>query len=444
MQRLKRVTGLGGAVVIGLGSILGTGVFVSLAIAADIAGAGIMVAVVIAGMIATLNGFSSAGLAAAYPVSGGAYEYGYHFVNPLTGFIAGWMFLIAKGASAATAALGFSGYLWGAMQSLFGAPPVSAGVGVATAVLISLGITCIVSAGIRRTSAANAVIVTITVGSLLFFVATGALARSGVPATSATQFLPDGGISPLLHATALVFVAFTGYGRIATLGEEVKDPQRTIPRAVIITLLVTVLLYAAVAFVGFTGDAATASQNRSSLSPALQSETGAIAPLAERAGAFIGRPGVAVLSVGAVTAMAGVLLNLVLGLSRVLLAMGRRRDMPRVFERLNRSGTTPLIAVWGVGIFVAGLTLFGDVRLTWSFSAFTVLVYYAITNFAALKIPSEHRIYPKWISVCGLVGCTVPAFFVDQAIWLSGLGLILAGALWHRAAKALRSRPSRR
>lgn len=446
MKHLKRVVGIPGSVVIGLGSILGTGVFVSIAFASEIAGSAIVLAVVIAGAMASFNGFSSAGLAAAHPVSGGSYEYGYRFVAPSVGFVAGWMFLIAKSASAATAALGFAGYLWGALAQipaigrLFGAGPAARAVGetagipvlltILTAVVVVFVLTAVVAAGIRRSGRANAIIVTVTVGTLLLFVAFGIGPAVTTAGEAFQTFMPEGGIPALLHATALVFVAFTGYGRIATLGEEVRRPKHTIPRAIILTLMITVLLYVGVAFTGFATvpDAAGLPAD------------GAVAPLALRAAEFVGTPGLVVLSAGAVAAMAGVLLNLVLGLSRVLLAMGRRRDMPALFERLDRSGNTPLAAVWAVGIFVALLTLIGDVRTTWSFSAFTVLVYYAITNFAALRIPDTERIFPKWISVLGLIGCVVPAFFLESAVWLGGLGLIAAGFLWHAVAVRLRTR----
>jgi basic amino acid/polyamine antiporter, APA family len=142
-----------------------------------------------------------------------------------------------------------------------------------------------------------------------------------------------------------------------------------------------------------------------------------------------------VLSVGAITAMLGVLLNLILGLSRVLLAMGRRRDMPAAFERLNKSGATPYWAVLIVGVAIGGLVLIGDVKTTWSFSAFTVLIYYALTNLAALKLPRERRLYPRWVADLGLVVCLFLAFWVERETWLIGLGLIFIGLLWHGIAR---------
>jgi APA family basic amino acid/polyamine antiporter len=219
-----------------------------------------------------------------------------------------------------------------------------------------------------------------------------------------------------------MFVAYTGYGRIATMGEEVRDPRRTIPRAIISVMIVSALLYTAVGLgaVGAFGAA-----------PLGSSTDKEAAPL-ETVLQALGHPSAATLvAIGAMTAMLGVLLNLILGLSRMALAMGRRNDLPHAFSQLDRKGTTPIVAVLGVGILVAALAALGDVRLTWSFSAFTVLVYYAITNLAALRLRGEARLYPRWISALGLLSCLFLAFWVEPRIWLAGLGAIAVGLAWH-------------
>lgn len=151
-------------------------------------------------------------------------------------------------------------------------------------------------------------------------------------------------------------------------------------------------------------------------------------------------PGIGtVVAVGAVAAMLGVLLNLILGLSRVLLAMGRRRDVPGFFAHIDRSGRTPTWAVLGVAAIVAAIVAVGDVRTTWSFSAFTVLLYYSITNLAALRIADDDRLFPRAIAWAGLAGCLGLAFWVDPAVWIAGLALVAAGLVWHEVARRLRS-----
>jgi APA family basic amino acid/polyamine antiporter len=132
--------------------------------------------------------------------------------------------------------------------------------------------------------------------------------------------------------------------------------------------------------------------------------------------------------------MLGVLVNLILGLSRVVLAMARRGDAPRWLARIGGSQASPYFAVGLVGAAIAGLALIGDVKTTWSFSAFTVLVYYAITNLAALRLDERQRLYPRPFAWLGLVACLFLAFWVPWRIWAVGLGFIGLGLIWHTIA----------
>jgi APA family basic amino acid/polyamine antiporter len=411
----------------GLGSIIGTGVFVSTGIAAGIAGPAVLLAVVLAACVAIFNGLSSAQLAASHPVSGGTYEYGYKYLNPTLGFVAGWMFLCAKSASAATAALSVAGYL----LSVLDLNSQLWRMGLALAAVVVL--TVIVLGGIRQSNLTNILMVSVTVGSLLYFVWGG---LDGVVANFAQNFTPffpppSAGVNPvraLFHATALMFVAYTGYGRIATLGEEVRDPERVIPLAIVITLLASMLLYVAVTVtaVGNVGTESFAT---------ITADTSA--PLEVIASGF-GLPGASwLLAVGAMTALFGVLLNLILGLSRVMLAMGRRLDMPVAVARVSKSGRTPEIAVVTVGVLIAILVLIGDIRTTWSFSAFTVLLYYAITNLAAYQLPADKRRYPRLVAALGLLACLFLAFWVEPSIWITGSILIIVGLGWRWLARKL-------
>ena len=405
---------------LGLGSILGTGVFVSIGIGASVAGTGVILAVVLASLVATANGLSSAQLAASYPVSGGTYEYGYKTLNGWWGFAAGWMFLCAKSASAATAALGFAGYALG----LFGISSPSWRVGIA---LIAVAIlTGILLQGIRRSSSTNTIIVSVTLLALGFFIVAGLMHMLPV---KRDYFVPmfgpsvEGGegIHLILNATALMFVAYTGYGRVATLGEEVKTPSITIPRAIIGTLIVSLLLYLGVAVVAI-GNVGTRTFADMTLATS--------APLEYIASAFAVPGAGQILAAGAISAMLGVLLNLLLGLSRVLLAMGRRGDMPPAVARVNRTSGTPVVALVVMAVVIAGLVLSGDIRTTWTFSAFTVLVYYAVTNLAALNLPPKQRRYPRAIAIFGLMACGFLAFWVPLGVMAAGLGLLGVGFAW--------------
>jgi APA family basic amino acid/polyamine antiporter len=410
----------------GLGAILGTGIFVSVGIAAGVAGPAVLAAVALAAIVASFNGLSSAQLAASHPVSGGTYEYGYRYLNPVLGFTAGWMFLCAKSASAATAALGFAGYL----LSASGLGDEAMRVWLALAVVVVL--TLVVASGMKRSNLANSVIVATTLLALGAFVLVGAPAALDGAAAIGRGLIGRGqAAAPLLEATALMFVAYTGYGRIATLGEEIRDPERNIPRAIVLTLLASMLLYLAVVAVAIGAVGAE---------PLAIATGGTAAPLAVVAERFP-LPEVSYLvAIGAVTAMAGVLLNLLLGLSRVLLAMARRGDMPAGLAQVDPASGSPRRAVLVTGAIISGLVLIGDIKTTWSFSAFTVLVYYALTNLAALRLPAEARRYPRWVAALGLVSCLGLSVWIDPNVLLAGGCLLVLGLLWHIAAGRLGAR----
>ncbi|KTD08325.1 APC family permease [Legionella jamestowniensis] len=410
-RKLHRDLGLSGATMMGLGSILGTGVFVSIGVAAGVTGPSVILSIILAALVATCNALSSAQLAASHPVSGGTYEYGYRYLHPAIGFTAGWMFLCAKTASAATAALGFAGYF----LHLFKLRLISI---IPVAVTVVIVLTLIVLSGLKRSNKTNLIIVSITLLSLVLFVVFGfpSLLRNG--GQNLSPFFPktaDGGLGHFLYATALMFVAYTGYGRIATMGEEVKEPATTIPKAIILTLVVSAVLYILVAMVaiGSVGSTQLAIVTENKATPL------------EIAANAMNRPGlVTFIAIGACTAMLGVLLNLILGLSRMALAMGRQQDLPELFAVVSRKHRIPVAAIVGIGFAIAGLTLFGSVETTWSFSAFTVLIYYSITNLSALYLPKDQRLYPNFIAVTGLISCLFLAFWVPLGIWLSGLSLM--------------------
>jgi APA family basic amino acid/polyamine antiporter len=422
---LVRAVGLPGAVMMGLGSIVGTGVFVSLGLTAGLTGTSMIFALFIAGLLAICNGFSTAQLAAAHPVSGGTYEYGYLYISPLVGFLAGWLFVCAKSASAATAAIGFGGYL---LQTIKIKEIEPWHIGLAAVILIVM----LALRGIRRSSASNIAIVSITLFALILYVL-----MIG-PEVNIDNMTPIWGsatgehssASGFLESIALLFVAYTGYGRIATLGEEIKNPQKNIPRAVIYTLGLSFLLYMTVALVSVGAVGPKAYYDATIIDKA---------PLEVIANAT-GHPLTAkILAVGAMTAMLGVLLNLILGLSRVILAMGRKQDLPNVFAKIDPQHHAPYVGIIASGVVIGTLVLLKDVKATWSFSAFTVLVYYAITNASALRLPPEKRLYPRIFSVIGLIGCLGISIWVDFKAMLAGLAILFAGILWRTFFHKLKS-----
>lgn len=415
-NELIRAVGVKGAIMMGMGSIVGTGVFVSLGLAAGITGAAMIFALFLAGCLAVCNGLSSAQLAASHPVSGGTYEYGYKYAHPWLGFMAGWLFMCAKSASAATAAIGFGGY-FARIFEIQALAPWQIGLLAATFVI---GITLY---GIRRSNITNIFIVSVTLISLVVFVL-----MIG-PEVSASNFSPffanfvdnSTPLAGFFEASALMFVAYTGYGRIATLGEEIHNPKENIPKAIIATLALSFIIYMSVAIV------AVGAVGAERFYLATVEEAAPLEVIAVLSGhSWIAK----FLSIGAMAAMLGVLLNLVLGLSRVAFAMGRKGDIPAIFAKVDSKNSSPVPGILLSGAIIIALVFMKDVKATWSFSAFTVLFYYAITNISALRLPKEDRLYPRIFSWLGLFGCVGLAFWVSQSALILGFIILGLGILW--------------
>jgi APA family basic amino acid/polyamine antiporter len=388
---LERSVGLPSAVGFGLGAMVGTGVFVYTGVAAGMAGPAMLVSLGLAGIAAACNGLSSAQLAMNFPRSGGTYEYAGRMLTPWAGFLAGWLFLAAKSTSAAATAMGFGLYVGEAT----GLPPLAVALTLAGATIV---LDLFRLQGIGRI---NLILVAVTLVSLLAFVIAGC---GGVRRENFTPFAPTG-INGILSAASLLFVAYAGYGRVATLGEEIENPRRNIPIAIALSLGVSAALYALVSWVAIG-----------------RSGTWATLPAPNRA-VEIG------LSLGAATAMGSVFLNLMLGLSRMSFAMGRGGDLPGGLAALNRF-SSPFVSVLFVGTLVVILIGFGKLVPLLSLSAFTILVYYGLTNLSALRLKKEQRFVPLIVPALGLVFCLALAASVPPKLMLPGVGVLGAGILW--------------
>ncbi|MFI4881162.1 MAG: APC family permease [Phycisphaerales bacterium JB064] len=425
-NELSRVITLPGAVGVGLGSIIGTGAFVTLGLGAGLAGPWLLVAIAIAGALAMCNGLSSAQLAAVHPVSGGTYAYGSRFLHPLAGFTAGWVFLLAKSASCATAALGFGGLIaW--LTGKPGSWPVMT--------LAALGSLLVVTsaalAGITRSVRFNYGLLAITVLSLLTMVIAAApTAIKGWPGDWSA--IGDRPISApaVLEAAALAFVAFAGFARIATMGEEVREPRTTIPRAVVITLSCAIALYALVAFTGIGVLGAAEFGFRSSEDAA---------PLMAVAQAVRAPTLAWMLAAGSAAALLAVQLNLVMGLSRVALAAGRERDLPTPLSRIDRHGV-PAIATIAVALGIAIVVLVGSVPMAWSLSAAAVLVYYALTNLSAMRV-AEGRFIARSVHATGFAGCLALAVFIEPLALGAMVALTVLGFGVRWACRSFQTQP---
>ena len=390
--RLERRLGLIDAVVIGLGSMIGAGVFVALAPAAAAAGSGLLIGLAVAALVAYCNASSSARLAARYPESGGTYVYGRERLGAFWGYLAGWGFVVGKTASCAAMALTVGYYVLPARAHL---------IAVATVVVL----TAINYVGVQKSALMTRLIVSVVL--LVLAVVVAVVFTSGAASFDRLQL--GGRAGGVLQAAGLLFFAFAGYARIATLGEEVREPARTIRRAIPVALGITLVVYAAVAV------AALSVLGSDGLARAT-------APLADAVRAA-GMPGVEPLvRVGAAVAAVGSLLALLLGVSRTTLAMARDRYLPQRLSAVHPRFKVPHRAELAVGAVVAAVAAFADVRGAIGFSSFAVLVYYAVANASAWTL--GHRVVPA----VGLVGCLVLAFALPLTAVLTGAAVLVVGA----------------
>ncbi|MBK9155843.1 MAG: amino acid permease [Chloracidobacterium sp.] len=408
---LRRDITLVDAVGIGLGAIIGAGIFVVTGVAAGVAGPAFLIGLLIAGMAAACNALSSAELAATYPQSGGTYEYGYRLLSPSAGFAAGWMFLASKLAAGGTVALGFGAYLSKLVPSVPAKYAAVGGVLVLTAANLF---------GIKKAGKLNTAIVAVTLLTLVVFAAVGI---PSFDTANLTPFAPFG-ILGIAESSALMFFAYTGYARIATLGEEVHEPKKTIPRAIVITIIVSIMLYAAVAIVavgsiGAPGLAATSS------------------PLQEASRSFA-FPGVVwVVGIGATTAMFGVLLSQIVGISRMMFAMARRRDLPDFLGHVSNKHAVPAIGIILTGGVILVLAVFGTLEFVISAASFTILIYYGIANICALRLAKKDKIYPKWISATGLIFCSALAISLPWIVVGTGLATLAVGFMFRMILRSI-------
>lgn len=397
---MQRRLGLADAVVIGAGSMIGAGVFAAWAPAAGAAGSGLLVGLVIAGVVSWCNATSSAQLAAVHPESGGTYVYGRRQLGPAWGHLAGWGFVVGKTASCAAMALAFGAYVWPAQERFVA---VMAVVAIA---LVNIG-------GLERTARVTRVLLGVSLLTLLVVV----IAAWSGDETSLDRITPiDGSAYDIVQSAGLLFFAFAGYARIATLGEEVREPEVTIPKAIPRALMFVLAVYAVV---GVSAISAVPAEVLAATDAPLRAVTDAV-----------GRDGLGPLvRVGAAIASLGVLLNLVPGVSRTMLAMARRRELPGWFDHVDGRRNLPVRAETTVVIVVGVLVSLLGLRSAIAVSGTAVLTYYAITNASALTLGAEQRRWPRWVAAVGLVGCVVLTLSLPWRELVSGAAVLAVGAL---------------
>lgn len=412
---LARRLGTADAVVIGLSSMIGAGVFAAFAPAAAAAGTGLLIGLAVAAVVAYCNAMSSASLAAQYPQSGGTYVYGRERLGHWWGFTAGWGFVIGKTASCAAMALTFASYV----TSDYAAP-------LAVAAIVAF--TVVNYFGVTKTAGVARVLLAVTLLALTaVLVAIFGGGHLAVDHLGTAEQWTSGGLLGILQAAGLLFFAFAGYARIATMGEEVRDPQRTIPRAIPVALALALVVYTvmgigAVLVLGPTQLGAST------------------APLADatKAGALAGLAPAA--SIGAAVASLGALLALSTGIGRTTLAMSRNHDLPGWLSLVHPRYHVPHRAEIVLGVVVCVLVLTLDLRGAIGFSSFGVLVYYAIANASAFTLPPDQRHIPRWLTVLGLAGCLILAATLPWTSVVAGLAVFVLGLAGRGLIRARQAR----
>lgn len=399
-SRLARRLGVFDAVALGMGSMIGAGIFAALGPAAAAAGSGLLVGLALAALVAYANATSSAQLAAVYPEAGGTYVYGRETLGPFWGYLAGWGFVVGKTASLSAMALTVGAYAF---------PGYERPIAIAAVVLMA----AVNYVGVQKTANLTKVIVALVLVALAVVV----VATLGSPTTGFDNLsdLTAGGVGGILQAAGLLFFAFAGYARIATLGEEVTDPTRTIPRAIPLALGITLAIYAIVAISALLA-----------VGPEVLADSNA--PLAAAAGGGLSWA-VPLVRVGGTIAALGVLLSLLAGVSRTGFAMARNHELPSWLGAVHPRHRTPYRAELLVAAVIIVVVSVADLRGAIGFSSFAVLTYYAIANASAFTQPDGERRWPRWLQVVGVAGCALLAFSLPLASIIGGAAVLALGAL---------------
>ncbi len=412
---LKRSIGLWSAVAINVGAIIGGGIFVVTGIAAGYAGSAMIISMIIAGVIAFITAFSFAKLTAWQPVEGGAYEYGRQLVSPYAGFLAGWMWLVANTFTGAAVSLGFAYYLAAAF------PGLPTNIVAAVMCLVFTGLNLL---GARESATVNNVFVAIKLAVLAFFVIFGALHFN------TANFAPFEPVSSgVLYATFFIFFAYGGFARVSVVAEEIKDAKRNVPRALLLSLGISMVVYVLVGVVavGLLGAGALAASS---------------SPLSSAIGVTDNMLAVQLVAVGGLVATASVLLTAILGVSRMAYSMARRKDLPSALARLHGRFLTPSYAIIGTGVLMALLVLFVDLNRVVAISTFALVFNYSITNISAYKL--KNGTGPRrFLPLLGLATCFLLLAFILFAspdAWLVGVAFLVAGTVYYVARRRWQKR----
>ncbi|MGB8780091.1 MAG: amino acid permease [Candidatus Bathyarchaeia archaeon] len=418
MVELKRTLNLLDATAIGVGAIIGAGIFVVLGIAVGYAGPAVIVSMVIAGTVALFTALSFAELGSAIPKQGGTYEFAYELISPFVAFISGCLWLFGQTVAGAAVSLALASYV----VAVFPFFPLK--VIAVSAALVFTGLNLV---GTKHSAMINNILVLVKIVILCLFVSFGVFQ---VNSQNYSPFAPFG-IVGILQGAGFIFFAYIGFGRIAALGEEVKNPRRTLPLAILLALTTSVILYVATGFV------ATGLQNYRILA-------GSGSPLVNAARATGNFTLIAAISFGAIVATASVLLTNLIGLSRVSFAMARNGQLPKSLATIHSRLGTPYVSILLTGALMTSLAFVTDLRETAAITSLSLLSTHIILHVSAIrlrkKMPNLKNFrapfYPL-IPSFGLVSCVILMFSLPIEAWIVWAGFVIAISVYY----LLRNRP---
>jgi len=290
------------------------------------------------------------------------------------------------------------------------------------AAVICIGFTMINFFGVRESAVLNNFLVVAKLLILAFFCVFGVFyANNG-------NFVPFAPFQRgVLVGAFYIFFAYGGFARVAVVAEEVKDAKRNVPKAILLSLVISTVFYIAVGTVavGLVGG---------------QKLSGSNSPLAEAIGATGSSIAVQIVSLGGLLATASVLLTSILGVSRMAYSMARRRDLPLTLSKLHSKHNTPYYSVWITGVLMALLVLLIDLSSVVAISTFAMLFYYASANISALRLRKDKRMYPQFVPTVGVGTCIallVVILFTSPQAWIIGLAGLIIGSLYYFARRML-------
>jgi len=419
---LKRTLGLFDATSIGIGAIIGAGIFVVTGVSAGLAGPAVILSIVLAGIIALFTALSFAELSSAIPKEGGVYEFAHTIISPFAGFMVGWLWLFSNVVAGAAISIGLASYFIILLPIL----PLKAVAVGACALMIIINVL-----GIRESSVINDILVLIKISVLCVFIGLGIFhfnLQNFVP------FMPNGWIG-VLQGAAFIFFAYAGFARISTVAEEVKDPKRTVPLSILLSLGVCAVLYVltSLAAVGLLDYRVLAVSG---------------APLSDAAKATGNLLAVVLISLGAVAATTSVLLTTIIGLSRVFFAMARQAEFPKFMSKIHPRFGTPYISILLMGVIMMTLTVSASLKEVVAVSSFAALCYYAVANLAALLFRRNRKYTNAFfkspfylvVPLLGMITCVMLLFFLTPQAWITGTLAIIIGGTYYFGKKLLTKR----